>query len=119
MSRLVIFAAAIAVAGSPLAADKEPVPREMQAAWAEDGRCNKTETRFEITSYRAGYSDRAQLAVHYDPARQAVVWDDPAKVDAFVLAPGGKVLLHLTEGALRGPRERFVRCPGRVLRGRR
>jgi hypothetical protein len=118
MKRLIVVV--LLLTASPvIAQEKEPAPREMQGAWAEQGRCTKTPNRFEIGAYRAGYEDRAQLAVHYDPARGAVVWDDASKADTFVLAPGGKLLVHLTDGTMRGPRERLVKCPGKLIGRRR
>jgi hypothetical protein len=110
-----IILAVLLVAAPALAADKPPVPAEMQAAWAQQGKCNKTSERFEIGAFRAGFEDGHQGAVHYDAARNAIVWDDDTKRDFFMVGPRGVQLIHVRAD---GARERFVKCPGKLMRRR-
>jgi hypothetical protein len=120
MIRVIVLVAGLVALDVPaLAADKAPVPAEMQAAWAKEAHCNKSGNRFELEAFRAGFENGYQGGVHYDPLRRAVAWDDESKPDIFTMAPQGKILIHHMDGTFRGPRETLVRCPGKVYGRRR
>jgi hypothetical protein len=107
---------ALLAAGPALAADKPPVPKELQAAWGLNGHCNKTAERLEVSAYRAGWGVGYAGSIHYDEARRALVWDDEKKTDVFYVGPAGKQMFHETMAG--GARERLVKCPDSLVRFR-
>ena len=117
MPRLAWIMAAMAIAGPAAAAgDPVPVPKELHAGWALEGRCNTSALRLEITAYRAGWGEGYGGPIHYDAARRALVWDDEKRTDVFYLGPAGKQLFH--EKTPGGERERLVKCPESLMKYR-
>ena len=112
MRVFVCLASVILMVTPALAADDKkppPVPKELQAAWALNGHCNKGAERLEVNGYRAGWGVGYGGPIHFDAARHALVWDDEKKTDAFYVGPAGKQMFH--EETPGGQRDRLVKCP--------
>jgi hypothetical protein len=117
MIRPAMLVCALTVTTPALAADgRAAVPVELQAAWARDGHCLRTNERLDISAFRAGWGEGYAGAIHFDAERRALVWDSDSRKDYFALGPRGLQLIHVQPD---GERERLTKCPGKLIRGRR
>lgn len=108
-----LLAAALLVAAPAIAAEPT-VPKDLQAGWALNGHCNKSDERLEVNAYRAGWGRGYGGPIHFDAARRALVWDDEKKTDVFFVGAAGKQMFH--EKIPGGERERLVKCPGSLMK---
>jgi hypothetical protein len=109
-----LIAASLLLAGPAFAGDPPTIPKELHAGWGLNGHCNKSAERFEVNAYRGGWGVGAGGAMHYDPVKRALIWDDTSRTDVFYVGAAGKQMFH--EKTPGGERERLVKCPDSLMK---